>query len=80
MPIPTDRGYVLIRQNPEGTAQVEIYNGRPVSGSKPYAVHSRVGKVLRKTSVGFSPYQGGELSRQPIEVTWSQDDQAVYLI
>lgn len=79
MAIPTDRGYVLVRSAGDGTSQVEIYNGRPVTGSKPYATYSKVGKIVRKTNAGFSPYAGGELSRQPIEVTSGQDG-AVYLV
>lgn len=79
MPIPTDRGYVLIRDNAEGTSQVEVYNGRPVTGSTPYAVHSKVDRIVRKTNAGFSPYAGGQLSRQPIEVTAGKDG-AVYLL
>ena len=80
MSIPTDRGFVLIRTNEDRTHQVEIYTKRPSAGATPFAVYSRVDHIIRQTAAGFVANGGDEVSRQPVEVTWSVADAAVYVV
>lgn len=80
MPHPTDRGFVLVRTHQDGSHDVEIYTRRPGPGAEPFAAYSRVPRVIRHTAVDFVADGAAETSRRPLEVTWSSEDGAVYLL
>ena len=79
MSIPTDRGFVVVRPNADGTSRVEVHAEPPTAGATPFAVYSGVGSIVRQTASAFAAGAGQEVSVQAVEVTWSEIDSAVYL-
>lgn len=80
MPRPTDRGYVRISDDGEGTQRVDVF-ARPPSNkaAKPYATHFKVQALKIQGTSGFDRQGTILVSTEPMAVFWSEPDGQLFV-
>lgn len=81
MSIPTDRGYVVINDLVDGTKRVEVYARTSASGRPThlFATHSNCPRVVVESSVSVKRIGGSAYSTEPVEVSWDESRNLLYV-
>lgn len=77
--LPTDRGYVVLRDTEDSAIQIDVYLEHPEVGASPFARHSHEVRPIMDATAEFVPFDGGVVSTEPLEVRWSEADRSVHI-